>query len=129
MLFFSAADFVQVPLSLLYFDGGIKGHFLAIVAVVMIFGHFAKEQQYEVLNKIMQSLKPGGVLLLELYEDSQLTYNTGGPRELNYLYNEQMLKSWAKTYEILHFACVEVERKERILHTGVCKALQCVVKK
>lgn len=96
---------------------------------VMIFGHFAKEQQYDVLNKIMQSLKPGGVLLLELYEDGQLAYNTGGPRELNYLYNEQALKSWAKTYEILHFACVEVERTEGILHTGVCKVLQCVVKK
>lgn len=33
---FSASDFVQAPLSLLYFDGGIRGHFLAIGAVVMI---------------------------------------------------------------------------------------------
>lgn len=96
---------------------------------VMIFGHFLKEKQYDVLNKIMQSLKPGGVLLLELYEDGQLAYNTGGPRELNYLYNEQQLKGWAQSYEVLHFESEEVERVEGILHTGVCKVLQCIVSK
>ena len=96
---------------------------------VMIFGHFAKEQQYSVLNKIMESLKPGGVLLLELYEDAQLAYNTGGPRDLNYLYNEQQLRAWAQSFEILHFDCLEVERMEGLLHTGVCKVLQCVIAK
>lgn len=77
----------------------------------------------------MQSLKPGGGLLLELYEDGQLAYNTGGPRDLNYLYNEHQLRAWAQSFEIIHFDCVEVERMEGILHTGVCKVIQCVVKK
>ena len=33
---FSATDFLQAPLSLLYFDGGIKGHVLAIGAIVIV---------------------------------------------------------------------------------------------
>ncbi|MER2000333.1 MAG: class I SAM-dependent methyltransferase, partial [Lysinibacillus sp.] len=96
---------------------------------VMIFGHFAKENQYGVLNKIMASLKPGGVFLLEVYEDGQLAYNTGGPRVENFLYNEQQLYEWAQSYHILHFFSGEVERYEGELHTGVCKVLQLIVKK
>lgn len=96
---------------------------------VMIFGHFSKQNQYDVLNKIMASLKPDGVFLLEVYEDGQLAYNTGGPRREDYLYNEQQLAKWASQYQITHFYCGEVERTEGILHTGVCKVLQLIVKK
>lgn len=96
---------------------------------VMIFGHFSKQHQYVVLEKIMNSLKPGGVLLLEVYEDGQLAYETGGPRDVDYLYNEQQFKDWAQSYEVKHFYSGEVERVEGTLHTGVCKVLQCVVSK
>lgn len=96
---------------------------------VMIFGHFPKDQQYHVLSKIMDSLKPGGVLLLEVYEDGQLAYQTGGPRRLDYLYNEKQLADWAKQYKVHHYYVGEVERIEGILHTGVCKVIQLIIVK
>lgn len=96
---------------------------------VMIFGHFAKDQQFAVLNKIMNSLKQGGTFLLEVYEDGQITYGTGGPRVLDYLYHERHLKLWAEQYEIVHFFSGEVDRTEGLLHTGLCKVVQLIVKK
>ena len=111
-------DLIQDPLEENMYDGA-----------VMIFGHFAKADQYNVLNKIVGSLKPGGILLMEVYEDAQLRYQTGGPKDINYLYNESALYNWAKQHEILHFACEEVERVEGIGHNGISKVLQLIVKK
>ena len=96
---------------------------------VMIFGHFAKADQSEVLDKIVGSLKAGGIFLMEVYEDAQLRYQTGGPKDVDYLYNESALKNWASQHEILHFACGEVERVEGIGHNGRSKVLQLIVKK
>ena len=111
-------DLIEDELELNQFDGA-----------VMIFGHFSKQHQYEVLDKIIASIKSGGVFLLELYEDGQLNYETGGPRSLDYLYNEQQLADWANNFERLHFYSGEVERIEGIGHTGVCKVLQLIIKK
>lgn len=96
---------------------------------VMIFGHFAKSQQYDVLNKIMNSLKQGGLLLLEVYEDGQLAFDTGGPKNLEFLYNEKELQQWANQFEVLHFDSIETERFEGVLHTGRCKVLQLIISK
>lgn len=96
---------------------------------VMIFGHFAKADQYEVLDKISGSLKVGGVFLLEVYEEAQLQYGTGGPQRLDFLYNEAALASWAKKLDVLHFACVEENRVEGAGHTGKCKVLQLIGRK
>lgn len=111
-------DLIEDPLEENMYDGA-----------VMIFGHFAKADQYNVLKKIVGSLKVGGILLMEVYEDAQLHYQTGGPRNIDYLYNEAALNNWANQHEILHFACVEVERVEGIGHNGTSKVLQLIVKK
>lgn len=96
---------------------------------VMIFGHFAKDQQLHVLEQIMTSLKPGGIFLMEVYEEAQLAYKTGGPPNIDYLYAEETLRDWAQQYEVLHFDCVEVTRHEGVGHKGLCKVVQVIVKK
>ena len=96
---------------------------------VMIFGHFAKKDQPTVLHKVMTSLKPGGLFLMEVYEEAQLAYKTGGPPNIDYLYAEETLRAWASQYEILHFDCVEVTRHEGVGHKGLCKVVQVIVKK
>ena len=87
---------------------------------VMIFGHFQKLQQTFVLNKIMASLKTGGRFLLEVYEESQLAYNTGGPSSIDMLYSQQFLRDWASRYNIVHFFSGEVTRmKESVIQRHV----------
>ena len=96
---------------------------------VMIFGHFQKSQQPLVLNKIMDSLKMGGRFLLEVYEESQLAYKTGGPPSIDMLYSQQFLRDWASHYNIVHFFSGEVTRHEGIGHTGTCSVVQLIVEK
>ncbi|MCH7323348.1 methyltransferase domain-containing protein [Solibacillus sp. MA9] len=96
---------------------------------VMIFGHFSKADQYEVLDKIVGSLKADGIFLMEVYEDAQLQYQTGGPKQIDFLYNESALHNWANKHDVLHFMCAEVERIEGIGHNGRSKVLQLILKK
>lgn len=98
-------------------------------AAFMVFGHFAQEEQNNVLNKMMGSLKTGGVLLLELYEKQQINYNTGGPRQVDWLYDAAQLLQWSKQYTLKHFFTGEVERVEGKLHTGQCFVVQVVLVK
>ena len=96
---------------------------------IMIFGHFPKESQLHVLNKIMASLKAGGLFLFEVYEEKQLTYGTGGPKELSFLYKNSDLLKWSEQFEVIHFFSGEAFRKEGMLHTGKGNIIQGIVKK
>lgn len=96
---------------------------------VMIFGHFSKKHQYDVLNKIVRSLKRGGLFLLEVYDEGQLLYGTGGPRNIDFLYNRDQLLEWAKKQHIIHFYNGEVDRMEGIAHTGKSKVIQLILEK
>lgn len=43
-------------------------------AAIMVFGHFRKEDQRNVFEKILKSVKPGGKIMMELYSEKQLDY-------------------------------------------------------
>ncbi|MFD2118091.1 class I SAM-dependent methyltransferase [Paenibacillus yanchengensis] len=99
-------------------------------AALMVFGHFAKQHQYHVLNKIVASIKPGGFLLLEVYEEAQINFETGGPRNIDWLYNAEQVMQWSKQHTTLkHFFVGEVDRTEGMLHTGKCSVIQIVLEK
>lgn len=98
-------------------------------AAVMVFGHFAKRDQQAIFDKIMASLKPGGRFLVEVYEEAQLAYKTGGPPQIEYLYNAEQLQTWAQAYHIVHFFAGETERHEGTGHTGKCAVVQLIIEK
>lgn len=98
-------------------------------AAIMVFGHFPKDQQYQVLDKIVGSIKDGGLLLLEVYEDAQINYGTGGPKDVNMLYNAVDLLRWSRQYRIKHFFTGEVERYEGKLHHGLSSVVQVIIQK
>lgn len=98
-------------------------------AAVMVFGHFPRNDQYQVLDKIIRSVKPGGRLLMEVYEEEQIHYGTGGPRDVDWLYRATELLEWSKQYRIKHFFTGEVERTEGLYHSGNCYVVQVIVEK
>ncbi|MFC4597268.1 class I SAM-dependent methyltransferase [Cohnella hongkongensis] len=98
-------------------------------AAVMVFGHFPREVQYQVLDKIIGSVKPGGRLLMEVYEEEQINCDTGGPREVAWLYSATELLAWCKRQRIKHFFTGEAERTEGLYHSGNCYVVQVVVEK
>jgi len=96
---------------------------------VMIFGHFPKEHQKPVFDRVVNSVVKGGRIMMEVYSEEQLSYKTGGPQSLDMLYNAQDVLNWCNDYKIEHFYTGEVERNEGALHTGKAHVIQFIIQK
>ncbi|WP_210366074.1 class I SAM-dependent methyltransferase [Bacillus sp. REN3] len=111
-------DLITDPVPEEAFDGGI-----------MVFGHFAKEHQKSVIDKLIKTVKPGGTIMLEVYSEQQINYKTGGPKTADLLYNPANVLEWLQEYKVIHFFYGEKERSEGTGHTGIGHVIQAIVKK
>ncbi|MFJ6207916.1 class I SAM-dependent methyltransferase [Lysinibacillus sp. NPDC092081] len=98
-------------------------------AAIMVFGHFPAEQQQEVFKRIVDSVKSGGRIMMELYSIYQLPYASGGPRQLEFLYDPLNVLKWCQPYKIIHFFTGEQVRNEGMLHTGLAHTIQIIIEK
>jgi len=98
-------------------------------AAIMVFGHFEKKDQKTVFNKLLSSVKEGGILMMEVYSEDQVRYKTGGPKTVEMLYHPRDVLKWTEGYNILHFFYGEKERKEGELHTGMGHVVQLILQK
>ncbi len=98
-------------------------------AAIMVFGHFPAEQQLEVFKRIIDSVKPGGRIMMELYSIYQLPYASGGPKKLDFLYDPLSVLTWCQPHKIIHFFTGEQIRNEGILHTGLAHTIQFIIEK
>lgn len=98
-------------------------------AAIMVFGHFAKNDQKNVFDKLVSAVKPGGLIMLEVYSEEQVRYGTGGPKTVDMLYDPSDLLNWIKGYNVLHFFYGEQQRVEGDLHTGVGHVVQVIFEK
>ena len=76
-----------------------------------------------------RALKPGGLLILEGYGPKQLEYATGGPKKLENLYTEALLRESFKDLEILHLAAYDAEVDEGAGHKGISALVDLVARK
>lgn len=98
-------------------------------AAIMVFGHVPRSDQRAFLENIIQSVKPGGYVLFEVYSDEQLNYQTGGPPKIDMLYSPTDMLEWLKPYKFLHFYYGEATRYEGSGHTGLGHVIQVVIQK
>lgn len=99
-------------------------------AVVGIFIQFADPEMRErIFQQTYQSLKPGGIFILQGYTPKQLEYKTGGPSLIEHLYTEELIRSLAKDFQILELVSYEKELSEGPRHTGMSAILGLVAKK
>jgi len=61
--------------------------------VALVYFHGAQTEREYLHRKAIESLKPGGRLILEAFHKEQLGKSTGGPGSLNMLFDEEMLLS------------------------------------
>lgn len=111
-------DLIQDPVPAEEFD-----------AAIMVFGHFPKNEQLTVFNKLISTVKSGGMIMLEVYSEDQLYYQTGGPKNIDLLYNPIHLLEWVKGHRVMRFFYGEANREEGNLHTGVGHIVQMIFKK
>ena len=99
-------------------------------AVIGIFIQFADpEMRARIFKQIHQTLKPGGLFILQGYTPKQLEYKTGGPSLIEHLYTEEMIRELSQDFEVLELQCYEKELSEGARHTGMSALLGMVAKK
>lgn len=98
-------------------------------AVIMIFCHLPSVSRPFLYEQIRKTLKPGGVLLAELYTPDQLEYRTGGPGNVDMLVTEAELAKAFESFSILQKRECVREIHEGKLHTGNGAVVQFVARK
>jgi SAM-dependent methyltransferase len=87
----------------------------AFDVVVGIFFQFASPaQRTQLFTNIKQTLKPGGLLLIQGYRPEQITYGTGGPSQVENLYTRALLEQ-----AFGDFTSFEIHEHDSVIAEGV----------
>jgi SAM-dependent methyltransferase len=98
--------------------------------VAAIFIQFASPGVREKLFPlIQQTLKPGGLLILQGYRVEQLQYGTGGPPEADHLYTEPMIREALKDMDIVELRCYDEHVDEGKGHAGISALMGVLARK
>lgn len=98
-------------------------------AAILIFCHLPALLRRRVHQRVLDALRPGGVVVLEAYAPAQLSYGTGGPRDLETLYDLSTLEQdfagleWLHARELVRPVC------EGRYHTGDGAVVQLLARK
>jgi 2-polyprenyl-3-methyl-5-hydroxy-6-metoxy-1,4-benzoquinol methylase len=69
--------------------------------VACVFVHFRPETRQTVHHNMLAALKPGGLLIMEVFHTGQLALKTGGPPVMEMLYDAAMLRDDFQNADIL----------------------------
>ena len=98
--------------------------------VAVIFTQFAAPQERgRMFAGVVRTLAPGGILVLQGYTPRQLEYGTGGPKQVERLYTEALLRDSFASLEILHLAEHEDTVEEGHGHRGKSALIDLVARK
>jgi len=82
-------------------------------AAAIIFVHFNSEERKSFHKKITDSLKPGGILIIESFSKNQFGKTSGGPQDLLMLYSYNDIKN-----DFEEMKTILIEEKNIILNEG-----------
>ncbi len=100
-------------------------------AIVCVFWSFEEALRIATLDAAADAVKQGGWVIFEVYSKQQLAYGTGGPKELDWLFQLSDFTGAfpAETWHWAHLFTGEVMRSEGELHQGLSHVIQVAVKK
>lgn len=99
-------------------------------AVAAIFIQFADPAMRErIFQNVYQTLKSGGIFILQGYTPKQLDYKTGGPSAIEHLYTEESIRGLVKNFEVLELVSYEKVLNEGARHSGMSALLGLVARK
>lgn len=98
-------------------------------AIVSIFFHLPPAPRRIIYPRIVQALKPGGLLILESYTPKQLEFRTGGPPVAENMLTIDIVRNEFAELEFLHLEELERDVVEGHGHTGRAAVLQLIGRK
>jgi len=98
-------------------------------AVGLVFVHMPPALREIVFPKVINGLKSGGKLIMEVFEKSQLGLSSGGPKQADLLYSKEELEKEVSglNVELMEYANTHLE--EGAYHAGAAKVLRLVATK
>jgi len=97
--------------------------------VGLLFFHTDPAGRMFLNRKVFESLKPGGVLILEAFHKEQLKNDTGGPKSLEMLFDEETLSSDFAPFETHLLEKQDIVLNEGPFHQGAASVIRFVGKK
>jgi len=98
-------------------------------AIVSIFCHLPSDLRKNVMVNVVSALKPNGLYIVEAYTPDQLTLNTGGPKNVDFLLTEQLLKNELPDLRWDFIQSTQREVLEGDGHTGLSFVVQGIARK
>ncbi len=98
-------------------------------AVGLIFLHSVPEIRKYLHRKVVKSLKPGGLVILEAFHTRQLEYRTAGPQSLEMLMDREMIRKDFAGMETLHYQETDEILNEGRFHQGISALVRYIGRK
>lgn len=98
-------------------------------AVAFSFLHLREYQRKAFHQKLVKSLKPGGVIIAELFSKKQINLDTGGPKSLEMLYSVDGLRNDFSGLGKIEAEEVLTELREGPFHNGEAWVIRLFGKK
>lgn len=97
--------------------------------IISIFAHLPPPVRRALHEQVVQSLRPGGIFLLEAYTPQQLLYNTGGPPNAELLMDLASLQQELQGLRFLHAQECTREIHEGLFHNGTSAVVQIIAQR
>jgi SAM-dependent methyltransferase len=94
--------------------------------VALIYAHFPEGLRKIAHQKAVKWLKPGGKLILEAFNPKQLENSSGGPKNIEMLYTEEMLQEDFKDLKIENLESMEINLSEGEFHKGKADVIRII---
>lgn len=98
-------------------------------AVVSVFLHVHPEDRPGLHTRMLDAVKPGGLVMLEAFRPEQLGRGTGGPPVAEMLYSADTLRQDFAAAEIVELHEVETELDEGPGHAGPAATVRLVARR
>lgn len=95
-------------------------------AAAVIYVHLPEEGRVAFHHKLIDALKPGGTLILEVFEKEQIKNNSGGPKNEAMLYSLEEIYTDFHPLDITSFAKETIKLSEGAHHKGTAEVIRYV---
>lgn len=97
--------------------------------LALVFVHFPERERKRVHQKLLSFLKPGGVLIMEVFSKDQLGKKSGGPQLPELLYSVESMKNDFEHLKDLQIFALETQLKEGRYHEGMAAVIRLTARK
>jgi len=95
----------------------------------LIYTHCDPTIRKKLHEKVITSLKTGGLVLYEAFRKEQLELDTGGPKNIDMLLSKPIFETEFEDLEIQYLEEVDVKLHEGQYHKGLARVIRMIAKK